>query len=187
MLWTNQPPESATGLGLPIRRTPAKGPFQAYILSEDLLGCPTHFVRNRTTPCTGENCPHCEEGYTWRWHGYLCILNPRTFAKEILEVTAQACETITEYRQAHGTLRGALIESWRPSARPNGRVRIKLAPADLRGRNLPPPADLKKVLCHLWNVSSNGAEVKPGPRQHPKIQISDPDPLRDEAFKTKPT
>lgn len=171
MLWTNRPPNSELGLNFTIIRTPAKGRYQAYVLSDDLLGLPTHYVGRRTQPCTGDGCPHCADGYSWRWHGYLCVLDPRTHQKLVIELPAQACQIICEYRDAHHTLAGALLEVWRPSQKPNGRVAAHVSHADLRGKTLPEPADLKRFLCHVWNIRTALAEIQPGPRKHPALRV----------------
>lgn len=182
MQWSNRPPEGSSHPSFPLMRAPSKGNLQAYVISDDLVGLPTHFAQHRTMPCEGNGCKHCAEGYSWRWHGYLAILSPRTHAKAILELTAQACEPIADYRDAHGTLRGALIEVWRPSQKPNGRVAVRLAPADLRGRQLPDPPHLETVLCHIWgihpdNVKDNG-HVR---RMRAILAQNEPDPVHDRA------
>ncbi|KKL13131.1 hypothetical protein LCGC14_2528840, partial [marine sediment metagenome] len=73
--WQSAPPADQPGFSLRILRTPTNKPIVAYVTSTDVIGCITHFARNRTIPCEGQdNCTWCEEGFSWRWHGYLAAL-----------------------------------------------------------------------------------------------------------------
>lgn len=154
----NGPPKGLGRSGLRLIRTPAARPVTGYVLSNNLLGCRTHYVGNRTVPCESPSCDACEAGVPWRWHGYLALQLSATTEVVILEITAQAATVFQEYYERHGTLHGAAIKATRLNNRPNGRVIIHAKPADLAKINLPNCPNVAKLLCHIWNVPEPTAE-----------------------------
>ena len=150
--FSHRPPDEPSGYGLPLIRTPANGRLILNLMSDKMIGCPTHWYGGRTIPCEGENCDACQDGYSWRWHGYVAGLIYGTRRAVIAEFTAQASEQIAIYRDAQGTLRGAILQSNRHRNRHNGRVLITMKPGDLAAMNLPPEPDLVKALSIIWNL-----------------------------------
>lgn len=162
--WTNEPPPESHGHSMRILRTPSTKPLIAIVTSIDVLGCCTHFAHNRTIPCEGTDaCAWCAEGFSWRWHGYLAALQTESFEHFLFEFTATASDTFRNYQSIHNDIRGCVFKALRPSGRPNGRVVIHCKPYDLRTIQLPDPPDVKKILCHIWNVQNNETvALRPG-------------------------
>lgn len=173
--WLNHPPEDDCCCPYRIRRTPCGGYLQGIVLSDDLLGCNTHFYRGRTMPCEAPNCSACIEGVAWRYHSYLACVQYDTNVAFVLELTAQASDSFLTYKKTHGTLRGCLFRAQRATPRPNGRVLIQTKPADLSSRALPDAPDLIKLLCHIWNIPSPEMKDVPHHRANPRVARSVPD------------
>jgi hypothetical protein len=151
--WQNEPPKPDRECAYRIVRTPAAGLLQAIVTSEAPIGCCTHFVNHRTTPCEGpETCPACEEGFSYRWHGWTGAMLSISLEHVLFEFTATTSDVFKNYLAHHDTLRGCHFKCWRPSKRPNGRVVIQTVPADLAKWKLPDPPNLKRILCHIWGV-----------------------------------
>jgi len=123
-------------------------------------GNPVHVVNKIEIECQGPPCPACQDGLPYRWHAYQSVLNQKDHLHCLFECTAQAAENFTDYRQAHGTIRGCEFQAQRLNNRPNGRIIIQTRPANLTGITLPKPPDLVNVLSILWGFSSK--EVQPG-------------------------
>ncbi len=168
------PPPQGRSAGIDLVRTPANRPFIAIVTSEDLVGCPTHFYRNRTTPCEGENCQMCGEGYSWKWHGYLSCIDQATHDHVMFEMTANGSDPFRAYRKQYGTLRGCLFKATRHANRYNGRVSIRCQPADLGDRTLRKGANLVAMLCHIWNIPVPQAEIIGRSKDHPRIRVHEP-------------
>jgi len=173
-IWSNCPPADKCGVSFTLRRTPQGRPLTCISTSEDLIGCPTHFYRGRTTPCSGEGCPACADGLPWRWHAYLSCLEISTREHFILELTAQAAENLISYRTAHKTIRGCLIELTRHKQRPNGRVILRCKPADLNKVPLPPAPDLIKCMQNIWNLASSHVREDGVARNQKRIRVTSP-------------
>jgi hypothetical protein len=173
--WLNRPPDDDCVCPYRIRRTPTSGYLQGIVLSDDLLGCNTHFFRGRTMPCEAPNCLPCTEGVPWRYHSYLASVQYDTNVAFLLELTAQASDSFLTYRKTHGTLRGCLFRAQRATPRPNGRVVIQTKPADLSSRVLPDEPNLIKLLCHIWNVPIPEMVDAPHHRENPRVARSVPD------------
>lgn len=164
--WSNAPPPGIGRSGLRLLRTPTGKSLVATIYSDDLVGCPTHFMNNRTIPCEQDGrCEACDLGRPWRWHAYVaCILEPH-LERILFEVTAAGAESWIDYREAHGTLRGCKFKATRVNNRNNGRVIIVTRPADLAKIDLPEAADVPKLLCHIWNVSESAVDTVRNPER----------------------
>jgi len=151
--FSNELPTSPQRFALPILRTPASKPLDAIITSPDMIVCPTHFVHNRTIPCEGVNdCPHCAEGHSFRFHAYVSCLVLEGLQHCIFEMTKRAAEQFKPYRDIYSTLRACHFIAWRPSKRFNARIVIKCKRHDELEKPIPDPPDIKRILCHLWNV-----------------------------------
>lgn len=151
-IFNNAPPADADHSGYRLIRTPPAHALQGHIISNNIVGCNTHFVGNRTIPCEGEGCEPCQNGIGWRWHGYVLILSAATQEVAIFESTARAAAAFAVHYQTYGSLRGAIFKATRANARPNGRVLIQLRPGDLTKVKLPPDQPVEKLLCHIWNI-----------------------------------
>lgn len=156
--WQSLPPTDLGRSGYRLLRTPPANPLIGYVLSQNLTGCRTHFVGNRTVPCESPTCDVCENGIAWRWHAYLLVLVDATQETIIFETTAAAAQAFAAYHQRHGTTRGCYFKASRANSKPNGRVLIQCRPADLAKVNLPRELDVQKLLCHIWNIAPNQAE-----------------------------
>lgn len=156
--WSEKPPEAKDGYPLRIVRTPPDKPLHAIATSTEVLGCCTHFVQNRTIPCEGTDvCKWCQEGHSWRWHGYLAAMITATLEHILFEFTAAASDTFRNYQTVHGTMRGCHFQAIRPSKRHNGRIVIACKPVDAQRCRIPEPPDVKAILCHIWNIQNANA------------------------------
>ena len=153
--FSREVPKDPRGSAFPIVRTPANGHLQAIVTSPDLIGCYTHYFKGRTAPCEGKRCEACQAGMPYRWHAYQSALTTKDHLHCLFECTAQAAENFTEYREAHGSLRGCLFQARRLHSRPNGRIIIITKPADLKEIVLPAPPDLISCLSILWGFSTD--------------------------------
>lgn len=118
-------------------------------------GKPVHVVNKIEIPCDGPPCDACHAGMPYRWHAYQSAFTTVEHLHCLFECTAQAAEVFTDYREAHGTLRGCLFQASRLHNKPNGRIIIQTKPADLTGVTLPKPPDIIKCLSILWGFSSD--------------------------------
>lgn len=156
--WSFDPPATPAGLSLRLCRTPAQAQLSGVITTPDLIGCATHFAKNRTVPCEGQDhCQWCADGHSWRWHGYIGVLISATLEHVILELTAAATDPLRNYLRYHQTLRACIIRAFRPSKRFNGRVTIECKAGDERRMRLPDPPDVPRILCHTWGVQHKNA------------------------------
>jgi hypothetical protein len=152
-IWSDAPDNPSDVAIFRIVRTPATGVYTAIVTGLEAVGCNTHYANNRTVPCEGpRQCNLCHEGFSYRWHGYLTALTLPSLEHVVFEFTATAADTFANYRRLHGTLRACRFRASRPSKRPNGRVLIETSPGDPQKTRLPDPPNLRKILCHIWNV-----------------------------------
>lgn len=164
-IFSSEPPDLPDGYIFRILRTPAATVLQGAVTCDDAVGCETHFANNRTIPCEGPDvCAFCADGYSRRWHGYVsAIMNP-SLEHVLFEFTAQASDTFKNYRLMHNTLRACVFKAARPSKKPNGRVIIHTAPGDEQRIRLPQPPNIRRLLCHIWNVPYNPEQPTRMPR-----------------------
>lgn len=154
--WSTEPPQHETSYALRIVRTPTEKPFEAIATSLEIVGTPTHFIHNRTVPCEGtDDCPHCLEGHSKRWHGYIACIALDGLEHVLFEFTKVMATSFTTYLGIYDSLRGCKFTARRPSKRINGRVVIKCKRTDEAESRLPKPPDVKKILCHIWNIQHN--------------------------------
>lgn len=169
--FSNEPPAGGDRQGIDLIRTPANRPFVAIVTSEDLVGCATHFYRNRTTPCEGDDCAICAEGLPWRWHGYLSCVDQYTTDHVMFEFTANASDAFRVYRNQYRTLRGCHFKATRQGSKYNGRVHIICKPADLAGKRLPAGVNLPAMCCHIWNIPMTAAKTEGKNHSHPALRV----------------
>lgn len=156
----SKPPTDLGRSGYRLIRTPTAHPLIGHIISDNLVGCRTHFNNQRTVPCEAPNCDSCENGIAWRWHGYVLLLLDATQEVVIFECTARSSESIAAYWQRYGTTRGAHMKASRVNGRQNGRVLLQCKPADLQKISLPAASPVEKLLCHIWNIPENQVSQK---------------------------
>lgn len=161
--WTDAPPAEDEKYAHRILRTPATSPITGIITTPDLIGTMTHFVNHRTIPCQGApHCDFCDTGHSRRWHGYVGLLIYTTQEHVIFEITAKACDPLKNYALVHQTLRACALRAYRPSKRTNGRVILETKPVDELRVRIPPPFNVRQVLCHIWNVQDTDATIGTG-------------------------
>ena len=164
--WSSTIPKDPKGPALPIKRTPAFKKLTAVVTTENLIGTMTHYFKGRTKPCELPDCEACRAGIPYRWHAYLAAEEVSTALHFIFETTAMGAEGFIDYRKAHGTIRGCLFEAARWKQRPNGRILLRMKPADLGQRRLPQGPDLIKCLSILWDLPSNDLHTTIGTPEH---------------------
>jgi len=172
--FSNCPPSDERAYALPLARTPANGKLRGIITTNDLVGCATHWFGGRTVPCEDTECKACLEGVPWRWHSYVAAILSNTRLHVLLEFTAQATESLINYRTAHGTLRGCLIDCHRHRNRHNGRVIVATDTADLEIVKLPPEPNVIKALSIIWNLPAPQMDATELCREHPRITFTKP-------------
>jgi len=160
--WNDSPPPTPSDFSYRLIRVPPTKLLHCVILCPKPTGTPTHFFKGHTMPCEGKECPACQEGLLWRWHAYLPCLCTPGHEKVILELTAQACDQLTAARNEYRTLRGLEILAERPSHRPNGRIRITVAPGLRPDALLPPCPDVPAIMLHIWGLDDTKLTSRPG-------------------------
>lgn len=150
--WKKDPPKSGDQPALRLTRTPSPGNLIAIVLSDDLIGCDTHFWSGRTMPCEAPECAACREGVPFRWHGYLGCCDPQTRSLFIFEMTARSAEYFKDYRKGYGSLRGAKFRASRWKKTPNSRVVIEIKPSDVPPDSLPTAPDVCAAMSIIWEL-----------------------------------
>lgn len=151
--WSDTPPETDEPHAFDIVRTPGTKPLVAIVTSLNIVGRMTHFAKNRTVPCEEkEECPWCAEGHSRRWHGYLAAVSTDTFQHFLFEFTAKAGDPFKNYLLQYDTMRACQFRSHRPSGKSNGRISIACRRLDETRLRLPEPPNVKRILCHIWNI-----------------------------------
>lgn len=138
---------------IPILSPKVGVPCAALVVSPGLVGVNTHFMNNRTQPCTGaaNGCFGCKAGLSARWKGYLGCWHPG-FSRYILaELTAQAasdCHALLGDGSAN--LRGMEVIMHRRGKARNGPVQAEFRPGRIEAAKVPAPFDVKKALMRIW-------------------------------------
>jgi hypothetical protein len=174
--WTNRPPDQPEKYAYELKRTPPDHPIIAICISDDILGCNTHFWGNRTVPCEAPNCPACQDQTPSRWHGYLACYDPKTAALFIFETTAKAAQAFEAYRDTYGTLRGCYFQACRPKRRKNAAITIQTKPADLTKINHPPPLDIQRAMSVIWQIPATAITTPSAEHSTPTVTV-DPQPM----------
>lgn len=168
--WSTQPPAHAAAVALELRRTPGGRPLTLVSLDDDIIGCPTHYYRGRTTPCTNPTCDACAEGLPWRWHAWLCCLAADTRRICLFELTAHAATQLHAIAQSRGSLRGTKITATRANYKPNSRVLLQIADELIPPASLPPSPGVLPALAKIWDIPLPALEqsghTDQGPRLH---------------------
>jgi hypothetical protein len=159
-VFNDRPPRRDAPKPLDLLRTPMHGGFKAICLSDNVLGCSTHFWGGRTVPCEDPNCPACDAGSPTRWHGYIAAWNPTTNYKFIFEFTDTAADVFLQYRSANGTLRGCKFDAHRSKPVPNGRVLINTSAIDQTKFPLPDEPNLTAILLNIWKLPGKAFESR---------------------------
>jgi hypothetical protein len=150
--WTQTPSKGATHNAVQLVRIKPERPLSGIITSKRLIGKYVHYWRGRTTPCTDQECPACEDNRIARWYGWISLWGPKSKQHVILEVTASCTEEIEEYYHAHGQLRGAQIHIERPGYKVNGRLHVRLSESLCSPDVLPAALDVATILEHIWET-----------------------------------
>lgn len=146
------PPEELGPVGLAIKRAPTLGADVWTILSEQLLGCGTHYYRRRTQPCVGDGCSICADGQPRRWYGWLVGYDVARREKVLVEVPPGVAIALRAYRGQVGNLRGHVIRLSRRNKKENGPVRGEFAAGKFGSELLPPCPDIICLLMRMWQV-----------------------------------
>ena len=169
--FSNDLPAKTENRGYDLTRTPSDGQLKGLITCHDLIGCYTHWWGGRTVPCEDDNCEACKANTPSRWHCYLSLLLTKTFDHILFECTGKAALPLIEWRDEHGTLRGAFMTAWRPKRRHNARVEILLKPYDTSQLKFPPAPDLKRAMPVIWQLPGPAIEIKRCELSTPRISI----------------
>ncbi len=145
-------PDDPRGHSLTLVRVPPGKPVVGIVVSDNLIGCATHFWGGRTIPHEEQLCFPCSEGSPWRWHAWLAAFSTRNNEMFLFESTKRVAMIFAAYRETHGTLRGCVFKAQRATDARNSRVRLELKPGDLRSINLPEEPNLVKCMSMIWNI-----------------------------------
>lgn len=161
--WSDRPPAPTEFAGLRLIRVAAGSRAAGICLSQNLIGCYTHYTRRRTIPCEGAGCQFCEDSGPPRWHGYVALQSLANKTVAVLELTALAAVPLADYLDRQGTLRGARIDATRTGSRANAPVTATVQPADIDLRQLPREPNVRRFLEILWDVkpSTQARELAP--------------------------
>jgi len=136
-------------------------PVSGIIYSSHILGCNTHFVAGRTSPCLGADggCIGHAEGTPVRWKGFLFGHSDQLHQPVIFELPADTVRQTLCLRDTGVILRGSHLRLTRVGPHANSTVR-----ADVRLEVAPHhcPADEPDVLawlCRIWGVADKRDEV----------------------------
>src|SRR4030042_4235866 len=167
--WKNELPKNPTSRGFSIKRPPTQGTIRSILTADRLLVCDTHYWHGRTVPGervlsdTGSTlddslCLPCRDKQGWRTHVYISAFEAKSRDHFIYECTDAAAKPLEEYYQANGTLRGCIINAYRPKGTPKGKVLLLTAAAALPQINLPNPPDVIAALCVIWRIPRVGMD-----------------------------
>lgn len=167
----SETPNDGRGNSLQLMRCPANKPISGIITSSQFLGTRTHFYHGRTLPCDDSNCPACSEGLPWRWHSYCSLFSIATHRQILFESTAKSTEPLTQYQEAHGTLRGCHMTARRANTSPNSQVIIQTKPADLSNVKLPDEPSILEALSIIWNIELQAITVDGTNKGGPALSV----------------
>jgi len=171
--FTSEPPEDPRGVALRLVRTPTHASFKGLITCDNLIGTATHFWHGRTVPHEEEDCKACLDQLPWRWHAWISVWEKKTSEHLLFEMTAVPAKKVAFFRKNNNTLRGAEIEAWRPSKRPNGRVSVIIKPFDVGDLRLPAEPDVLRALAIIWNIALVDVDVAGLLRDMPRVKVND--------------
>lgn len=147
------PEPFAEGKQSPWKILPVKPgtPVRGLILSEQIIGCKTHWTFGRTKPCVGiENgCEGCGQGAAVRWKGYLAVYLPASRTGWLLEVSQHAFDNNLELCCVTG-LRGRDFSAYRKGPHKNSPLMIDLVPSLTHRDHVPPEPNVQDILARIW-------------------------------------
>jgi hypothetical protein len=128
-----------------------KETVRGLVLSDQVIGCKTHWMNGRTKPCIGieKGCEGCLLGMPWRWKGWLAVYLPNLKTPWLLEVSQNAYDNNLELAATEG-LRGRDFKASRPGDHVNSKLYIELLPSLTKPENVPPAFDVMAVLERIW-------------------------------------
>lgn len=156
---------------------------RAYILSDSVLGCFTHYSASCSKPCLRTpGCPWCKERLPKREKGYLCGMDMLSGRQVIVELTKGCYECCPRLLRDAGKLRGLIIVLGRRGTALNAPVWAKLeSEVSKKTKDLLPPAfDLGSALFRLWEMpqTDGAAGIADGwdgsyPKAPPPLEVSE--------------
>jgi hypothetical protein len=172
-IFSRRPDPTHVSVRYDIVRTPPKGSIKGIILARELTGATTHYWHGRTLPCSGPNCPACQENTPARWYGYVPLMSKATNRIVIFELTSSATPAVDTFLGTYKTLRGARLEAFRIPQRSNGRVVIELQPPADPDEDLPNSPDIEGPLLAMWEASwaRSSLNLRPGAENATADQI----------------
>lgn len=136
-----------------IIRTPTKRRVTFLCLSETVLIMPTHWIRNRTTPCDQHHLAGgCQHESEMRWKCYVAVYAPPNGQTLILEMTDHGGESVIAAEKLYHCLRGRRITVWRSGTKDNSPVNALISPSIDPTVACPPCPDVKAFLLRMWYV-----------------------------------
>src|SRR5690242_16104590 len=106
-------------------RTGKRGFREAIVISNGYEVCPTHFIGNRTMPCTGNGCEGCLHGRQIRVKIYSMVCGIQSRTVYCFEATDFSKQNYFDYKRLNGTMRGAILKCHRTGPRKNSPVRVE--------------------------------------------------------------
>jgi len=151
---------------LKIIRCPDRGQLEGMILNDSVTCHAMHYVAKRTVPHTENGpCQYCSPQNDFKLEVFVPIWNMMADTQRILTLTDFAAQSLLQYAQDRGNLRGHIIKCWRPTQHKFGRIECQVYPIGELVSVCPPPVDVEKHLMMVWNV--NMAELANSSRQLP--------------------
>lgn len=171
--FSRRPPSGNDNGGWSIVRARPKGDLKVVSLADDFFGIEVHFWNGRTTPCRTLDCPACLAGMLSRWVGYLPGLSVPKWSPVIVEFTGSAAADLDAHRDRFGSLRGVNLRLYRPTEKPNGRVRVEECGLYKEPSRLPASPAVWPIVAKIFRVNpllfTEGDNDASGPIDPPNI------------------
>jgi hypothetical protein len=148
--WQEAPEEPELPL-IPILSPKPGQPVYCIITSARITGVVTHFIGQRTKPCTGDatRCDGCTSGRPKRWKGYLAAVVPPSGRQVLAELTYEAHRGCKELHGIGAEIYGKKLTLTRMGKSANSRVQAELA--EVPGKANPgKPFDVHEALIRIW-------------------------------------
>lgn len=128
-------------------------PLPVVILSDVPVKYRGHWFQSAMQACTGDgHCPLCERGIGGQIRVILAVYDLRLRALGLIELSAATAAEIRSISEAHGHLRGLVVELSKEAGRPRGRVLVgepdRTVPPS--PDPLPPVPDIRAALKATW-------------------------------------
>jgi hypothetical protein len=140
---------------LPLRRPGPGigGKIEGTVISSCVLGIATHYLSQRTIPCT-KHLGQCEGCDQWRrkanWCGYLGVRASLDRKDCIFQISKGAADACPDLNTLGETLRGLHITLYRKGESAQAGMVCVFREGD--GKRLPPPPNVLASLARLWEV-----------------------------------